>query len=976
MDASLNYMPDPLVFNRNQALWFSQFPEGKEIKSAEVIDWEFCKTGKREEWNLRKKSLNENEPTYLYSTQNIQAEVRQWFSSHQLASVDDLIIYGVGLGYHYEVLKGWLNASQTRKVIFLEDDPSILHAFLMTDAATKILNDPQVSLKFVDFQDRKNSVLKGFVYDLLYREVQFSPINYYAKNRKGEISIILYYIFHERSFLRSSTAEYLDAGKIYLSNYFRNLLSYDQCYFGNLLYGNTFKGIPAIICGAGPSLGKNIHLLNSFKDKAIIIAGGTSANALNAYGITPHISVGVDPFLPQFSRLIMNIGFEVPFIIRNRMHHASLELVHGSKIYSSGATGYPLSNYIDEKLGLITKEEPELSEGYNVVNLSLSLAKEMGCNPLICVGVDLAYTEGKSYSPNIVNHAVHDPKQYFITKSINEDLILQNDIHGQPVYSLWKWINESSWFSQFAIKNKDVALINSTEGGLGFAHIPNIPLAETKQWMVQTYDMEGLVHAELQRCKMPETVTHLKILEVIKALADSLIRCLHLLQEIYQLEPDFWSKKGGDESVLKTEAKERIETLKKEEGYIALLKVFDEHYQKYIDRAFENVINQSVPARFPFLLKITVNAITYIEEAINEDLAIGRAAASKSKILRDETGKKIVFDAKEWKELPFDEKSQTGVKTDHHPNSTQVKSKMYFKDGILHGPSLFFAENGNLLAETLYLHGKKEGQSYYYYPSGAVYADQTFVNGLWEGKQLFYYPNGQLKTDMACIQGAFDGKILLYFQNGILQRELHFKKGLRDGSDRIWNALGNLYIEAEYQEDKPIKAARIYYGNGQVAKELAYDQNGKLGAISEWNAAGEKISKGGSVVEDYFDVVTKQSGDFTNSMLTVVHRLDSMIALLEALSHRPESNISISPDVQEDIKSLHAQMAHLKEQHQKMLKETGIERDVSKEPIWKSPQAERLIEQYLATMTESMRESMIGIQIQMNLLVEKLKRKK
>ena len=58
--------------------------------------------------------------------------------------------------------------------------------------------------------------------------------------------------------------EYLTGQRGFLSNFYLNLYYLPDSKKGNDLYGK-FQGIPAIICGAGPSLQKNIHLLKELK---------------------------------------------------------------------------------------------------------------------------------------------------------------------------------------------------------------------------------------------------------------------------------------------------------------------------------------------------------------------------------------------------------------------------------------------------------------------------------------------------------------------------------------------------------------------------------------------------------------------------------------------------------------------------------------------------------------------------------------
>ena len=102
-----------------------------------------------------------------------------------------------------------------------------------------------------------------------------------------------------------------------LSNYYKNILKLDGVHASRGLY-EEFRNIPAIICGPGPSLDKNIDVLRTLGDRALIIAGGTGINALNAGGVIPHICVSIDPNTAQKTRIIASKSYDVPLLYRSR----------------------------------------------------------------------------------------------------------------------------------------------------------------------------------------------------------------------------------------------------------------------------------------------------------------------------------------------------------------------------------------------------------------------------------------------------------------------------------------------------------------------------------------------------------------------------------------------------------------------------------------------------------------------------------
>lgn len=109
--------------------------------------------------------------------------------------------------------------------------------------------------------------------------------------------------------------------------------------------------------------------------------------------------------------------------------------------------------------------------------------------------------------------------------------------------------------------------------------------------------------------------------------------------------------------------------------------------------------------------------------------------------------------------------------------SGKIKLHCFYNWGKLHGPSIFFGEEGNVLTKAWYVLGKQTGKCWWYYNSGNIYSIQRYLDNVWHGKQEYWYENGVLKTLMEYSHGEIDGKIKLYYPTGKVKRELEFSKG-------------------------------------------------------------------------------------------------------------------------------------------------------------------------------------------------------
>ncbi len=461
-----------------------------------------------------------------------QVEARAWFASLELSSTQILHVFGVGLGYYYQAVRAWLKKSSKRRLIFLEDDPAVIYFLFHTELGADILKDEQVELRYFRAVQLDPAFWGTLTWDCLLKPFQISALRSYEQHRGAIYANLKAHLAYEQHARNELVDEYLDHGIAYYLNFYSNLLQLHQSHHGNALF-EQFKGVPAIICGAGPSLAKVLPQLHQLRGKALIIAGGSAINALNASGLDPHLAAGIDPNSAQYQRLSTASSFETPYFYRGRMHHQAFRLIHGPRLYVNGGGGYDTPEWFEQQLGI---PGDIIDEGHNVVNFCTSLACELGCNPLIFVGLDLAYTDMQAYAPGVVSDAEMDEEKIRQNPGVDSEAVVRLDIHGKPVVTLWKWIMESEWTGTFAAEHPHIQLINATDGGLGCPGIPNIPLQEVAQeHLKRELDLQKILWEAIQSAAMPQ-VTKRRVRSSIKKMQESLVRCVKhcrtLLREI------------------------------------------------------------------------------------------------------------------------------------------------------------------------------------------------------------------------------------------------------------------------------------------------------------------------------------------------------------------------------------------------------------------------------------------------------------
>lgn len=248
-------------------------------------------------------------------------------------------------------------------------------------------------------------------------------------------------------------------------------------------------GVPAIICAAGPSLNKNVHLLRGVEDRALILVVNTAAKAVAAAGVRPHAIVSVEslditnqladlPWLGEVAAFLELTGnpamFDLPL---RRVLPISVDTSACSRFTARLGGGH------------------DFSGGFCVANTATALAQAMGCRPLILLGQDLAYAGDKVYADGTVfedlrvelgegvsefrndasKREIENRSQGSLRAGIRQANRFRTDVvpawgGGPDVTTAADFMLFRDWYAHSALtlRNHAIRPINATEGG---AHI-------------------------------------------------------------------------------------------------------------------------------------------------------------------------------------------------------------------------------------------------------------------------------------------------------------------------------------------------------------------------------------------------------------------------------------------------------------------------------------------------------------------------
>ncbi len=209
--------------------------------------------------------------------------------------------------------------------------------------------------------------------------------------------------------------------------------------------------VPVIIVSAGPSLEKNIKLLNRAKGHALIFAVDSAVKYLLRDGIVPDLTITIDA-----RKLVSNYesekAKEIPCIFSEVSNPKILELMNGKLIFLDRQEGYMdelLTNIGKEPLGFI-------GIGGSVATAAFAVAHMLECENIILIGQDLAYEGDNSHAGGMKERTTH------------EDSFVE-DIYGNQIRTRSDWVGYIRWFED-AIKvikesKTNRRVIDATEGG-------------------------------------------------------------------------------------------------------------------------------------------------------------------------------------------------------------------------------------------------------------------------------------------------------------------------------------------------------------------------------------------------------------------------------------------------------------------------------------------------------------------------------
>jgi hypothetical protein len=433
---------------------------------------------------------------FVNSTYNIEHEIEDMFAKTP-ENVEHIVLFGCGTGNAVRYALDTQNFPDLISLTIVE--PSVAWFSILTnetdleetwgdnDGKIKVLigYDPDVAGRLLTSEIAAAGCRFSIVYHVAERTMFFE---YYQKMGNA---------ITEQ--LQNITMLFASNKKLLYEKTYNEVLNLSRSSYDFRDINDIFEGKNIIIVSAGPSLQKNIHLLEAAKKKAVVVAVGSSIDILEKRGIVPHFRMALDPFVVQYE-FFVNISKSAPLIYTNALYAEILSSYKGDVVCANAKTDY-LSAFLYNKQKRTTEF---FRSGPTVANMANEIFCASGIKRMIFIGQDMCMYGQQLYA---------DTDKYLpyaaCVDEESKDMMRLKDIHGNDVVAPRNYYLVKQYLEDAIVRFADkVEFINATEGGLGLVGAANKPFAEVLD-ILDEDDIEPVLNERFKKAELFDFRTEL-----------------------------------------------------------------------------------------------------------------------------------------------------------------------------------------------------------------------------------------------------------------------------------------------------------------------------------------------------------------------------------------------------------------------------------------------------------------------------------
>lgn len=423
---------------------------------------------KSDEATIRYQDENADRPLMLHSLYNPVQEAERLIATNQdeIKEQIHVFFYGVGMGYHVEK---FTELFPNNSYSVYEPIPEVFLRLAENRQLNKVLTKNAQNL-YVDrhdsedltYLDEFNTTNENIHLITLpsYKNVAADKYKLFTKNIKETILSRRSNLHTDMGFQKRWVENSLVNFKTVLET--PNMLKDIDC--------SEFKGKPALIVSAGPSLAEDIEHIRYIKENnlANIFSVGSAINSLIEYDVLPDAVLTYDPGEKNylvFEKMIDHGIKEIPMIFGSSVGYETVDNYQGPKVHFVTSQDRTSIYFLKEQLNL---EHDLILDSPSIAVMTFQILNKLGADPIVFAGQNLGYLYDRLYSEGIEYKHI----QSNVDKEKLDNAPTTKDVYGNDIKTNSGFNSMRHSIESFAKYYTGSTFINTTKGG---AHIEGVP---------------------------------------------------------------------------------------------------------------------------------------------------------------------------------------------------------------------------------------------------------------------------------------------------------------------------------------------------------------------------------------------------------------------------------------------------------------------------------------------------------------------
>lgn len=323
---------------------------------------------------------------YVHSRFDPEKEAERLVSSLDLDSVDVLLLFGLGLGYHIRAIR----RSKPRLPIIVVEPTSVLLSEAIRFLEDSDTENPSSDDHVVFYTARESDKLIHHLKAEGVVQPRLTALPAYSTAFPTVLRDLSHLIesYTRRTEVNRNTLKRF--GRLWVRNIFQNSRFIAETRSLSDLEGRC-TGFSALVCGAGPTLEEDRRRLLRTAQKGVVIAVETAVPRLEQMGVPIDIVVAVDP---QYwnTRHVDRISDRRRILVTEPAVNPRILRLWEGPVFMAESV-FPLGRILTGDM----RSDARLGAGGSVATTAWDLARYCGAEPVRLAGVDLGFPDFQTH---------------------------------------------------------------------------------------------------------------------------------------------------------------------------------------------------------------------------------------------------------------------------------------------------------------------------------------------------------------------------------------------------------------------------------------------------------------------------------------------------------------------------------------------------------------------------------------------------